>query len=59
MVFYSLGSALGAATTTALFEATGWAGPTILGAALSLCALATWALSASMASRRLEKAHPR
>lgn len=52
MVFYSLGSALGAAMTTALFEATGWAGPTILGATLSLCALATWALSANMVSRR-------
>lgn len=45
MVFYSLGSALGAAATTALFDATGWIGPTILGATLALCALATWAFS--------------
>ncbi|MBE1532493.1 MFS transporter [Actinomadura algeriensis] len=43
MVFYSLGSALGATATTALFEATAWPGPTVLGAALALCALATWA----------------
>ncbi|PRX44676.1 putative MFS family arabinose efflux permease [Prauserella shujinwangii] len=45
MVFYSLGSALGATATTALFDATGWTGPTVLGAALALCALATWALA--------------
>ncbi|MCO5995970.1 MFS transporter [Actinoallomurus rhizosphaericola] len=44
MVFYSLGSALGAAATTALFDAAGWIGPTVLGAALALCALATWAV---------------
>lgn len=40
MVFYSLGSALGAAATTALFDAAGWTGPTVLGAAFALCALA-------------------
>lgn len=52
MVFYSLGSALGAAATTALFEATGWIGPSILGATLALCALAIWALTVRSASRR-------
>ncbi|MFC4015721.1 MFS transporter [Nonomuraea purpurea] len=46
MVFYSLGSALGAAATTALLDATGWLGPTVLGATLALCALATWAVTA-------------
>ncbi|WP_243717766.1 MFS transporter [Actinomadura sp. KC345] len=46
MVFYSLGSALGAAATTAVFDAAGWAGPTVLGAALALCALTIWAFSA-------------
>ncbi|MBO2458353.1 MFS transporter [Actinomadura sp. LCR2-06] len=46
MVFYSLGSAFGAAATTALFDATGWTGPTVLGAALALCALIPWAFSA-------------
>ncbi|GAA4607509.1 MFS transporter [Actinoallomurus liliacearum] len=51
MVFYSLGSALGAAATTALFDAAGWIGPTVLGVALALCALATWAFSARTATR--------
>ncbi|MBN6057649.1 MFS transporter, partial [Nonomuraea sp. RK-328] len=51
MVFCSLGSALGAAATTALFDATGWTGPTVLGAAFALCALATWAFSAHTAGR--------
>ncbi|QWF84058.1 MFS transporter [Amycolatopsis sp. CA-230715] len=45
MVFYSLGSASGATATTALFDSAGWTGPAVLGAALSLCALATWALA--------------
>ncbi|MWA01424.1 MFS transporter [Actinomadura sp. LD22] len=45
MVFYSLGSALGAAATTALFDAAGWPGSTALGAALALCALTTWTLT--------------
>ncbi|MES9536772.1 MFS transporter [Actinomadura sp. NPDC000600] len=51
MVFYSLGSALGAAATTALYGATGWTGPTALGAALALCALATWAASTTLKPR--------
>ncbi|NUW46124.1 MFS transporter [Nonomuraea rhodomycinica] len=51
MVFYSLGSALGAAATTALYGAAGWIGPTALGAALALCALGTWAVSARTAGR--------
>ncbi|MFB4301098.1 MFS transporter [Actinomadura sp. NTSP31] len=45
MVFYSLGSALGAAATTALFATAGWLGPTALGATLTLCALTTWKLT--------------
>lgn len=51
MVFYALGSALGAAATTALFDAAGWIGPTVLGATLALCALATWSFSAHTAGR--------
>jgi predicted MFS family arabinose efflux permease len=43
MVFYSLGSALGAAATTALFGAAGWIGPSIFGATLASCALVIWA----------------
>ncbi|GAA4666734.1 MFS transporter [Streptomyces chumphonensis] len=44
MVFYSLGSALGAAATTAVFSAHGWGGASVLGAAFATCALAVWAL---------------
>ncbi|MGW7483710.1 MFS transporter [Nonomuraea muscovyensis] len=54
MVFYSLGSALGAAATTALFDAAGWIGPTVLGATLALCALATWAFSAEVERNRCQ-----
>lgn len=43
MVFYSLGSALGAAATTAVFAAHGWAGSSLLGAGFAACALAVWA----------------
>ncbi|WP_067474049.1 MFS transporter [Actinomadura hibisca] len=43
MVFYSLGSALGAATTTAVFAAYGWAGSSLLGAGFAACALGVWA----------------
>ncbi|MEV4896378.1 MFS transporter [Nonomuraea sp. NPDC055795] len=43
MVFYSLGSALGAATTTAVFTAHGWLGSSLLGAGFAACALAVWA----------------
>ncbi|WP_031464950.1 MFS transporter [Sciscionella sediminilitoris] len=39
MVFYSLGSALGAATTTAVYTAHGWLGTGILGAGFAACAL--------------------
>ncbi|MGW1688863.1 MFS transporter [Streptomyces albidoflavus] len=44
MVFYSLGSALGAATTTSVFTSHGWAGSSVLGAGFALCALITWAV---------------
>ncbi|MFD8519976.1 MFS transporter [Streptomyces capillispiralis] len=43
MVFYSLGSALGAAATTALYSAYGWTASSLLGAAFAACALAVWA----------------
>ncbi|TDC41292.1 MFS transporter, partial [Actinomadura sp. KC345] len=48
MVFYSLGSALGAAATTALFDATGRLGP----AALALGALVTWSFFSAGGGRR-------
>ncbi|MFT7865941.1 MULTISPECIES: MFS transporter [Amycolatopsis] len=40
MLFYSLGSALGATATTAAFAVAGWAGSSVLGAGFALCALA-------------------
>ncbi|MUL84582.1 MULTISPECIES: MFS transporter [unclassified Mycolicibacterium] len=45
MFFYSLGSALGATATTAVFSIAGWTGSTILGAAFATCALIVWAVS--------------
>ncbi|GHE84165.1 MFS transporter [Amycolatopsis deserti] len=58
MVFYSLGSALGAAATTALFDAAGWTGPTLLGATFALCALAVWALAGRVSGRERARVHP-
>jgi predicted MFS family arabinose efflux permease len=43
MIFYSLGSALGAAATTSIFSAYGWAGSSLLGAGFAACGLAVWA----------------
>ncbi|MFD6222392.1 MFS transporter [Nocardia asteroides] len=51
MIFYSLGSALGATTTTAVYSTTGWTGSAVLGAGFSLCALLTWALSRRTVTR--------
>ncbi|TLF82526.1 MFS transporter [Nocardia cyriacigeorgica] len=45
MVFYALGSALGAAATTAVFGAHGWAGSCLLGAGFSACALTVWSIA--------------
>ncbi|WP_331740524.1 MFS transporter (plasmid) [Streptomyces cyaneofuscatus] len=50
MVFYSLGSALGAATTTSVFTSHGWAGSSVLGAGFALCALITWAVGRGLSS---------
>ena len=52
MVFYSLGSALGAATTTALFTLHGWAGASLLGAGFAVCALAVWATDRRLPPRQ-------
>lgn len=43
MIFYSLGSILGATTTTTTFADAGWAGSSILGAAFAASALVVWA----------------
>ncbi|WP_226961607.1 MULTISPECIES: MFS transporter [Streptomyces] len=45
MLFYSLGSAVGATATTAAYSAVGWAGSSTLGAAFALCALVVWAVT--------------
>ncbi|MEU3513128.1 MFS transporter [Streptomyces longwoodensis] len=42
MVFYSLGSALGAAATTSVLASHGWAGSSVLGACFAACALLVW-----------------
>lgn len=52
MVFYSLGSALGAAATTALYDAAGWVGSALLGAAFSAGGLVTFALRELTRTRR-------
>ncbi|MEU9705469.1 MFS transporter [Streptomyces sp. NPDC047981] len=49
MVFYSLGSALGAAATTAIFTSYGWTGSSLLGAGFALCGLVVWAASRRVA----------
>ncbi|MEV4475519.1 MFS transporter [Nonomuraea sp. NPDC049504] len=52
MIFYSLGSALGAATTTAVFAAHGWTGASLLGAGFAACALAVWAVDRRVVPER-------
>lgn len=44
MIFYSLGSALGAAATTIMITASGWAAAGLLGAGFAGCALVVWAI---------------
>ncbi|MGW9157714.1 MFS transporter [Microbacterium sp. NPDC055665] len=44
MVFYSLGSAVGAATTTLVFSTWGWTGSAILGAVFAAAGLVAWVL---------------
>jgi predicted MFS family arabinose efflux permease len=46
MVFYSLGSALGAAATTSVLSSHGWGASSLLGAAFATCALIAWATDA-------------
>lgn len=51
MVFYSLGSALGAATTTSVLTSQGWAASSLLGAGFATCALIVWAVDGHRRSR--------
>ena len=54
MVFYSLGSALGAAATTSVFTSHGWAASSLLGAGFATCALIVWATDTRRRSRASE-----
>ncbi len=45
MLFYSVGSGLGAMATTATYTRTGWQGVCLLGAAVSLAALVFWCVT--------------
>lgn len=45
MIFYSLGSALGATASTSVYSTSGWSGCAALGASFALCGLLTWAVS--------------
>ncbi|MFE4194773.1 hypothetical protein ACFRJ9_02820 [Paenarthrobacter sp. NPDC056912] len=44
MAFYSVGSAVGAATVAPVYDAWGWTGASVLGAGLALAALLLWGL---------------
>ncbi|PPF73509.1 MFS transporter [Pseudoclavibacter sp. Z016] len=48
MVFYSLGSATGAASTTAVYAWAGWHGSAMLGAAFAAAGLVAWVLASSV-----------
>ncbi|MFJ9107356.1 MFS transporter [Streptomyces sp. NPDC102283] len=52
MVFYSLGSALGAAATTAIFTTYGWTGSSLLGSGFAACALLVWLIACRPAISR-------
>lgn len=45
MLFYSVGSAFGAAATTAAYSAAGWTGSSIAGAAFAVGGFAVWAIA--------------
>jgi len=47
MVFYSIGSGLGAISSTMAYAAAGWLGVCVLGAAISACALLYWVIMVS------------
>jgi len=48
MLFYALGSALGAISTTAVYASAGWQGVCLLGASVSLLALLFWLITRGM-----------
>ncbi|QGZ59169.1 MFS transporter [Paraburkholderia acidiphila] len=56
MLFYAVGSGLGAIATTATYAVAGWHGVCELGAAVSLLALLFWALTARSMARAASRA---
>lgn len=54
MVFYSIGSALGAITSTMAYAQAGWSGVSMLGAAFSAAALLFWGATLHLSLHRRE-----
>ena len=52
MLFYALGSGLGAVSTTAVYARAGWQGVCLLGASVSLLALLFWLMTRGMTTSR-------
>lgn len=52
MLFYALGSGLGAVSTTAVYARAGWQGVCLLGASVSLLALLFWLITRGMTTSR-------
>lgn len=55
MVFYSIGSAVGALAATTLYAAAGWSAVCVLGAGFSGLALVLWAFTRNGAARPVER----
>ncbi|MGW9121891.1 MFS transporter [Streptomyces sp. NPDC055663] len=55
MVFYSIGSAVGALAATSLYAAAGWSAVCVLGAGFSGLALVLWAFTRNGATRPVER----
>jgi predicted MFS family arabinose efflux permease len=52
MLFYSIGSAAGAITSTAVYAQAGWSGVCVLGAAISLTALVFWTVTRNASQKQ-------
>ncbi|WP_259515007.1 hypothetical protein [Shewanella baltica] len=54
MLFYSIGSAIGAIASTAVYDSAGWNGVCILGTAISIVAVIFWAVTAHIGRAQLQ-----
>ncbi|WP_372930861.1 MFS transporter [Shewanella putrefaciens] len=54
MLFYSIGSAIGAIASTAMYDRAGWNGVCLLGAAISIVAVIFWAITAHIGRTQLQ-----